>query len=671
MIATLPPTTIAVCDTCAIRSLGDALRSAKDGATIVVRGRQHGNFVVSVPVTIAGAGDAVLDGGGTGTVVTINAPYVTIRDLSVIGSGSDFVSMDAAIRSNSAHTSIRNVRVADTLFGIYLAHSDGSVLDRVHVLGRAFLPVPERGDGFRIWYSADVRVSDSDFQNVRDDLVWFSRSVTLSGNTVANGRYGFHSMYSNDMRLVSNVVRNCEVGSYFMYGKRLHVSKNVFLNNRGSTGYGIGLKDIDDSKVDDNAFVSNHVGIYVDDSPSLEGSTVRFTGNLLAYNSMGFAGLPSSRGDVVLANAFVQNYQQVAVLGGGTLTGVTWSRGAHGNYWSDYAGFDRNGDGVGDVAYREQSVYGSLSDLDSRLDLLAYGPAARAIDFASNALPLFSAPVSAVDASPQMKPYYPSGLPRIGQPGSSAPYGWAGVAALTLSLAVLVPLRPRKRRTARSRRGADSAGAVVVARELRKRYGRTLALDGVDLDVEAGETVALWGPNGSGKTTLLRCIIGLVAHEGAVCIRGEFAYVPQQLPLFDMRVGEMCDFVGSLRGVSHADCETALRDAELADLRERSVAELSGGQRQRLSVALASLGDPSVLLLDEPTVGLDLRSRNEILRRLKLLKAAGKTIVIASHIPEDIVEIADRVIVMEEGRVLRVATCAEFEAIVERRRAVS
>jgi ABC-type multidrug transport system ATPase subunit len=138
-----------------------------------------------------------------------------------------------------------------------------------------------------------------------------------------------------------------------------------------------------------------------------------------------------------------------------------------------------------------------------------------------------------------------------------------------------------------------------------------------------------------------------------------------------MRVAEMCEFVGTLRGVSSSDCDAALQGAELTGLRERSVAELSGGQRQRLSVALATLGEPAILLLDEPTVGLDLRSRDEILRRLKHLKAAGKTIVIASHIPEDIVEVADRVIVMEEGRVIRMVTCAEFEATIQRIRAIS
>ncbi len=671
MIASAPP--VAVCQRCAFTTLDLALRDARSGETIVVHGVQRGNFVVRVPnVTLVGAPGAVLDGRGVGTVLTILAPNVRVRELAIRDGGADFVAMDSGIRSNAPRTSIRDVDVSNTLFGIYLAHSDESTIDHDRIAGRREIAIPIRGDALRIWYSRDVRVTNNHVQDARDDLIWFSNHALIKGNSITGGRYGIHTMYSSDMTIVSNVIQNCEVGSYAMYSDRLHVEKNIFANNRGSTGYGIGLKSIDDAIIVDNAFVSNHAGVYVDNSPSLEGSVDQFDGNLFAYNEIGFAGLPSARDDILLDNAFVQNYRQVAVLGGGTLRQLTWSRGKIGNYWSDYAGYDRDGDGVGDLPYEERSTYGMLSDLDSRLDVLAYSPAAAAIDFAARALPLFAPPASIVDGAPRMQPHYPEGLPQVSSPVPRSSYESFGIVALLLSFGVLIPLRRRHivlKTTAPRAIPAHTCDELVIrVRNVRKRYGKTLALDGVDLDVVRGETLALWGPNGSGKTTLMRCLLGVVEFDGSIVTAGDPGYVPQQLPAFDMRVRELADFIAALRGVSEEAGKVVLRDAGLIGLQKRDVAELSGGQRQRLAVALAGLGYPAILLLDEPTVGLDLASRAAILHSMRTAKDEGKTIVIASHVPEDITVVADRVAIMEAGRIVAIASAEEFAVTIARQR---
>ncbi len=673
MIAAPTPPAIVVCDSCRVRSLSDALSAARAGITIIVHGEQRGQFVVKMPVTIAGAGDAVLDGQGRGTVLLVQAPDVTIRDLSVRGSGSDFVAMDAGIRSNAARTTIRNVGVADTLFGIYLAHSDDSTVDGARIVGRRSIPVPLRGDAVRVWYSKNVRIANNSIVDARDDLVWFSPGARFEHNHVRGGRYGFHSMYSNGMTIASNVVEDCEIGSYIMYGKNVRIEGNVFSNNRGSTGYGVGMKSIDDAIVDRNAFVSNHLGVYVDNSPSEEGSVDRFESNLFAYNEIGFAGLPSSRGDVLLANSFVENYRQIGVLGGGTLTALTWSEKGHGNYWSDYAGYDRNADGIGDVRYEDRSAYGTLADVDSRLGLLTYSPAAKALDFAAKALPIFAPPATVVDNAPLMASSYPQGLPPVGAPKSRLSYEAMGVLALGAAFGILVPFRPRLRKPIGTRRHVDGSKPrpVIEASGLFKEFGRNQALNGVDLEIVQGEALALWGPNGSGKTTLLRCLLGVVRYRGRVVVRADYGYVPQQLPIFDMRVGELAQLIAGLHGVPDAGCALALEDADLGDLGARNVAELSGGQRQRLAIALAGFGNPDVLMLDEPTVGLDLRSRNAILHSLKASKAAGKTIVIASHIPEDVTAIADRIAIMERGRITGIVTPPEFIQMIDRQREAS
>lgn len=663
------PAPIAVCDRCRVRRLDEALRTVRAGTTIVVHGRQRGNFVVRRAVTLEGVPGAELDGRGRGTVLTILAPGVTVRNLRVTDSGSDFVAMDSGIRSNASHTTIENVSVRNTLFGIYFARANDSTIEGNRIVGRSGVELPDRGDALRVWYSRNVRIAYNRVKDARDDLIWFSSGVSVVHNTISGGRYGIHTMYSDHMTIASNVVRGCEVGSYAMYGHYLRVERNVFAENRGSTGYGIGMKSMDYSSVTGNAFVSNHAGVYVDNSPSLVGSRVLFEGNLFAYNEIGFAALPSSRDDVLTGNTFSQNYRQVAVLGGGTLTQLTWAKDGRGNYWSDYAGFDRNGDGIGDIAYQARSAYGTLSDVDDRLDLLVYSPAAKAVDFAVNALPMFAPPVALVDKAPLMYPLYPKHLPVPAHAGSHASYVSMGLLALAASFGILVPFRPRshKRRT-RVRAEMTREDAAITIRGLRKRYGTMHALNGIDLEVRRGETLGLWGPNGSGKTTLMRCLLGLVEFEGQVCSNVTLGYVPQQLPAFDMRVGEFASFIGGLHGSVKDDSDAVLRDAGLYELAGRNVNELSGGQRQRLAVAVAELGNPGALLLDEPTVGLDIRSRRAILQSLENAKREGKTIVISSHVPEDITVLADRVIVMEEGRISAVVSPDEFTALLRERR---
>lgn len=667
MIA-LPSAPIAVCERCAVQRLDAALRAAPAGGTIVVRGVQHGNFVIRRPVTLEGAPGARIEGTGRGTVLLILAAGVTVRGLAVAHSGSDFVAMDSAIRSNEPHTTIENDSISDALFGVYFAHADDSRILGNRIAGRRGVDLPDRGDALRVWYSHDVRIAHNTVTDARDDLIWFSRNVTVDHNHITGGRYGIHTMYSDGMTVASNVVRGCEIGSYAMYGRHVTVENNVFADNRGSTGYGIGMKDMDDAAIAGNAFVSNHAGVYVDDSPSLVGSVVRFDRNLFAYNDIGLAALPSSHGDTLSGNTFEDNYRQVSVLGGGTLRQLTWT----GNSWSDYAGFDRNGDGTGDIAYRLQSVYGTLSDLNEQLDLLAYSPAAKALDFAVNALPLFAPPVTLVDKAPLMQPAYPQRLPAAPRSGSPMRFLSAGLLALFASFGVLVPFRPR-RRTRRARSSAavaqpDTVQPAIEVRRLEKCYGSTKALNGIDLTVMRGETVGLWGPNGSGKSTLMRCLLGLISYSGEIRTHVRLGYVPQHLPAFDMRVREFAAFVAGLRGCAAADADAVLQEAALFDLRERNVGDLSGGQRERLAVAVAALGDPDALLLDEPTVGLDVRSRGAILNFLSNEKRKGKTIVISSHVPEDLTALADRVVVLDEGRVTGVLSPAAFLAFVRARR---
>ncbi|HEX2142350.1 MAG TPA: ABC transporter ATP-binding protein [Candidatus Limnocylindria bacterium] len=205
-------------------------------------------------------------------------------------------------------------------------------------------------------------------------------------------------------------------------------------------------------------------------------------------------------------------------------------------------------------------------------------------------------------------------------------------------------------------------GAMAVdARGVTKRFGSLTALDGVDLRVPTGQVFGLLGPNGSGKTTLIRSLIGLVRPEAGeldvlgrrmpdVGILSEIGYMTQAPALYaDLTAEENLRFFATIHG--GGDVEAALRFVHLEERRRSVVATLSGGMRTRLSLACTIVHRPRLLLLDEPTVGVDPRLRAELWDGLRAMAADGATIIVSSHVMDE-AERCDRLGLILAGRIL-------------------
>jgi ABC-2 type transport system ATP-binding protein len=205
---------------------------------------------------------------------------------------------------------------------------------------------------------------------------------------------------------------------------------------------------------------------------------------------------------------------------------------------------------------------------------------------------------------------------------------------------------------------------------LHKSFGRTVAVSGVSFAVERGQLVGLLGPNGAGKTTTVSMIAGLVTpDQGTVTIAGaapsgdadpvkrRLGLVPQDLALYDeLTARANLRLFGSLYGLTSRALDEAIASAlalvGLADRADDRVKTYSGGMKRRLNLAAGLMHDPDILLLDEPTVGVDPQSRNAIFDNLEELKSRGKALLYTTHYMEEAERLADRLVIMDHGRVL-------------------
>jgi ABC-2 type transport system ATP-binding protein len=217
---------------------------------------------------------------------------------------------------------------------------------------------------------------------------------------------------------------------------------------------------------------------------------------------------------------------------------------------------------------------------------------------------------------------------------------------------------------------------MLEVRQLRKAYGGLVAVDDVSFTLRPGELVGLLGPNGAGKTTTVSMIAGLVQPDrGEVLIEGQplrgdtdtkkrrIGLVPQDLALYDELTAEAnLAFFGALFGLTGQALAGALDRSltlvGLADRRRDPVRTFSGGMKRRLNLAAGLLHDPAILLLDEPTVGVDPQSRNAIFDNLETLKAAGKALLYTTHYMEEAERLADRLVIIDHGRVVAEDTLA-------------
>lgn len=389
---------------CRELTVSDDLQAAIDEASpgdafCLTRGVWHGPITVAAGVAVWGPRDAVIRSNGTGTTVMLEGRGPKLLGVTVDGSGTRFDILDAAVRVRGEEAVVEGVEIVNATFGILVEKSKEISLRHNVVKGDSRRALGMRGDGIRLWETTNSVLEGNQVENSRDIVVWYSRNNSLFRNRVVGGRYGTHFMYSHDNRVERNEFRGNEVGVFVMYSRGVVLSDNLMAEASGAAGIGLGVKESGNIVVRNNRFLHNTVGAYLDSSPIQMDEHNVFERNVFRLGEVGIVFHSSLSRNTFKDNSFRDNYSQVRVEGGGDALDVTWE----GNDFDDYAGYDLDGDGIGDIPYELRSLSGDLVSRHPSLAFFRGSPTLALISAAGEIVPLLAPKVVLRDARPRIR----------------------------------------------------------------------------------------------------------------------------------------------------------------------------------------------------------------------------------------------------------------------------
>jgi len=426
-------------------SLQAQIDRAQPGDTIVVEGGTYQERItIDKPLILEGQGWPVIDGGGEGDVVTITGDEVTLSRFVIRNSGQAVSQEPAAVKVDGAHaTTIEHNRIESAHFGIHMTDSHHPIIANNEIDVGNSVPQERRGHAIYLWEVEGGAIHANTITNAADGIhLEFSDDNGIGENVVTDSRYAIHFMTANNNRVLNNVFTNNLSGALLMFSDDLLIKGNELSNNRdGATGAGMLIKDVDNIFVEGNTLQRNKYGINIEGTPNTIGATATFIHNTLALNDTGI-GLFSNASITFIENAMIENIVQVEALSGALGPGSThvamppgtssasavtdhsahggsgsvpaagpsgsqpggpvWALGGKGNYWSDYNGYDVDGDGVGDHAYRPEPAFaGALAD-NPTLRLFRFTLAQEALDMAAEMFPVYQYDPVIEDSAPLM-----------------------------------------------------------------------------------------------------------------------------------------------------------------------------------------------------------------------------------------------------------------------------
>jgi nitrous oxidase accessory protein len=380
-----------------LKPFQDLVDAAPAGSVLSVpAGIYAGPVVLDKPLTIEGAGKVTIDAGDRGTVFSMQTNGAILRGIHLTGSGDSHDTDDSCLDVRGHHNRIEKLVIDNCLFGIDLKQSNDNVVIGNKVRSKP-ADVGVRGDGLRLWYSHRNLLEGNEISDSRDMVAWYSNTNTYRRNVGTRSRYSIHFMFAKDNIVEDNRFIDNAVGVYFMYTEGGVLRNNLISHATGATGMAIGFKEASNTLIEGNEIIYCAVGIGSDLSPFQPDSKIWIKNNRFAYNGIAIQFTSELGGNVVTDNVFEGNLTNVVQSGRGKAGLNEW----HGNYWDDYTGFDRNGDGVGDTPYELYAYADQIWIEMPTARFFKTAPVMELLDFLERLAPFSSPELTLKDALPR------------------------------------------------------------------------------------------------------------------------------------------------------------------------------------------------------------------------------------------------------------------------------
>lgn len=404
-----------------LNSLAEAVTKASDGDRLLLTaGTFRGAVVIDKPLTLEGTSGTVIDAGGVGTVIKILAPRVSVRGVTIRGSGTKGENFDSGIYIEQGVDGpvVENNVLDGNLFGIVLHGCKNATIRGNRIANRNDLWLNDRGNGIHIWNTTNSKIEDNSVKGGRDGLyIEISHDNVIRANHFEGLRFAVHYMYANRNEITDNVSVRNHVGFALMYSNNLKVFRNVSV---GDLQHGLMLHTVRKSEAAENyIYGTGEKCLFIYTSADNDIHDNRFEQCGIGVHFTG-----GSENNAFYGNAFLANEMQVKYTG---LKFYEWSKGGRGNFWSDNPAFDLNGDGISDAAYHPNTLVDWVLFKYPLAKLLVSSPALELLRFVQAQLPTLY-PGGAIDSFPLMTPpdvplSFPAGLDLTPAPRDPAQAG--------------------------------------------------------------------------------------------------------------------------------------------------------------------------------------------------------------------------------------------------------